>query len=88
MPAEDESAKTASPFRPEGRKPFLLPEQIQDALQFAPTVGYFLFRLQFFHERSPYADSRLNVYPIGRYFGTAPLPAVREAAFRRKQEPE
>ncbi|MBL0174073.1 MAG: M14 family metallopeptidase [Ignavibacteria bacterium] len=40
-------------------------------------------RLNYFYERSPYADARLNVYPVARYFGEGALRAVPESAYRR-----
>ncbi len=30
-------------------------------------------RLGFFHERSPWADPKMNVYPVGKYFGDTKL---------------
>ncbi|MDH7515338.1 MAG: M14 family metallopeptidase [Bacteroidota bacterium] len=33
-------------------------------------------RLNFFWERSPWYDPKLNVYPVGKYYGTEPLPCT------------
>ncbi len=44
-------------------------------------------RLQFFYERSPWADPMLGVYPIARFVRADGLPSVSEQEFRRLNQP-
>jgi hypothetical protein len=39
-------------------------------------------RLQFFYERSPYFDAKMNVYPIARVMSETELPIVAEEDYR------